>query len=72
MLAYAIWYGLLRRHRVDQVIPFSLLMPVVGVLSGMLLLGEKITLNELGGGAVVMAGLAVVIFAKGPVPVPAE
>lgn len=71
-LAYVIWYGLLRRFRVDQVIPFSLLMPVVGVLSGVLLLGEKVTLNELAGAAVVMAGLAVVVFAKGPVPAPAE
>jgi O-acetylserine/cysteine efflux transporter len=72
VLAYAIWYGLLRRYRVDQVMPFSLLMPVVGVLSGMLLLGEKVTLNELAGGAVVMAGLAVVIFTRGPAPAPAE
>ena len=70
--AYTIWYGLLRRHRVEQVIPFSLLMPVVGVLSGVLLLHERITANELAGGAIVMAGLAVVIFAKGPAPAPAE
>jgi len=72
VLAYSIWYGLLRRYRVDQVMPFSLLMPVVGVLTGMLLLGEKMTMNELAGGAVVMAGLAVVIFTRGPVPAPAE
>jgi drug/metabolite transporter (DMT)-like permease len=45
---------------------------VVGVLSGTLLLGEKVTLNELAGGAVIMAGLAVVVFAKGPAPAPAE
>jgi O-acetylserine/cysteine efflux transporter len=70
--AYTIWYGLLRRHRVEQVIPFSLLMPVVGVLSGVLLLHERVTANELAGGAIVMAGLAVVIFAKGPAPAPAE
>ena len=70
--AYSIWYGLLRRHRAEQVIPFSLLMPLVGVVSGVLLLHERITANELAGGAIVMAGLAVVIFAKGPAPVPAE
>jgi O-acetylserine/cysteine efflux transporter len=29
-------------------------------------------LNQLAGGAVVMAGLAVVIFTRGPVPAPAE
>jgi O-acetylserine/cysteine efflux transporter len=70
--AYTIWYGLLRRFRVDQVMPFSLLMPAVGVLTGVLLLGESVTLQELAGGAVIMAGLAVVIFGKGPVPAPAE
>ena len=72
VLAYTIWYGLLRRYRVDQVTPISLLMPVVGVLTGVLLLGEKVTIAELAGGAVVMAGLAVVIFSRGPVPAPAE
>ena len=71
VLAYAIWYGLLRRYRVDQVTPISLLMPVVGVLAGVLMLGEKVTMNELAGGGVVMVGLAVVVFAKGPGPVPA-
>jgi O-acetylserine/cysteine efflux transporter len=72
VLGYGIWYGLLRRYRVDQVMPFSLLMPLVGVLCSVLLLGEKVTLNQLAGGAVVMAGLAVVIFNRGPVPAPAE
>jgi O-acetylserine/cysteine efflux transporter len=72
VLAYTIWYGLLRRYRVDQVMPFSLLMPVVGVIAGVLLLGEKLTVIELIGGAVVIAGLAVVIFTRGPVPVQAE
>lgn len=71
VIAYSIWYGLLRRYRVDQVIPFSLLMPVVGVMAGVLLLGESLSLAKLAGGAVIMAGLAVVTFAKGSHPAPA-
>jgi O-acetylserine/cysteine efflux transporter len=72
VLAYCIWYGLLRRYRVEQVTPFSLLMPAVGVLAGVLLLGEKISAGELAGGAVIMVGLAVVVFAKGSPPVAVE
>ena len=33
VLAYSIWYDLLRRHQVDVVIPFVLLMPLAGVLA---------------------------------------
>ena len=38
--AYAIWYGLLRNYRLDQVAPFSLLMPIIGVVTAFLLLNE--------------------------------
>jgi O-acetylserine/cysteine efflux transporter len=72
VLAYTIWYSLLRRYRVDQVTPISLLMPVVGVISGIVMLGEQLTIPELFGGAIVMAGLAVVVLAPGPAPAPAE
>ena len=72
VLAYTIWYGLLTRYRVDQVTPISLLMPVVGVISGVLMLGETLTIAEVIGGAIVMAGLAVVVLAPGPAPAPAE
>ena len=33
VVAYTIWYGLLRRYRVDEVAPFTLLMPIFGVLA---------------------------------------
>jgi O-acetylserine/cysteine efflux transporter len=72
VLAYTIWYSLLSRYRVDQVTPISLLMPVVGVISGIVMLGEQLTIPELFGGAIIMAGLAVVVLAPGPAPAPAE
>jgi len=72
VLAYTIWYGLLSRYRVDQVTPISLLMPVVGVICGVLMLGETLYWAEAIGGAIVMAGLAIVMLAPGPTPAAAE
>lgn len=59
--AYVIWYGLLRRYRVDQIAPFALLMPIIGVLSAFLLLGERPSPIALGGGLIIFAGLAIVV-----------
>ncbi len=69
VIPYSVWYHLLRRFRVDQVIPFSLLMPVTGVISGALLLEEQVTLAVLIGGTVIMAGLAIVVRTPTKVPV---
>ena len=71
VLAYAIWYGLLRRYRVDQVIPFGLLMPILGVLGGSLFLGEAISVSEAVGGIIILAGLAIVVGLRAPQARPA-
>jgi O-acetylserine/cysteine efflux transporter len=59
--AYAIWYGLLRRYRVDQIAPFALLMPIIGVLASEVMLHERPSVETLGGGAVILAGLVLVV-----------
>ena len=60
-LPYTIWYGLLRRYRVDQIAPFALLMPITGVLASAVFLGERPSLLALLGGAIIVAGLALVV-----------
>jgi O-acetylserine/cysteine efflux transporter len=65
VLTYRIWYALLRRYSMDQIAPFALLMPVVGVALGALLLGERPSVLELAGGAVIVAGLALVVLRRG-------
>jgi O-acetylserine/cysteine efflux transporter len=60
-LPYSIWYGLMRRYRVDQVAPFALLMPITGVLASAAFLGERPSLLSLLGGAVILVGLALVV-----------
>lgn len=58
--AYMVWFTLLRQCKVDEVAPFILLMPVVGILTASLVLGESISLAQVAGGAVILAGLGIV------------
>jgi O-acetylserine/cysteine efflux transporter len=66
VVAYSIWYGLMQRYRVDQVTPFALLMPVVGVLAGAVFLGERLSVISLLGGMIVLGGLAFAIVERKP------
>jgi len=63
-LPYAIWYWLLMRHRVDELTPFLLLMPVFGVGVAALQLHEPLPPSLVLGGIVVILGLAVIVFRR--------
>ena len=72
LLAYSAWYQVLGRYRVDQVTPFILLMPIAGVITGTLALGEAPGARVLAGGVVILAGLWIVVrVAPAPAPVAA-
>lgn len=71
-LGYGLWYSLIRRHPVSQVAPFLLLLPVCSVVGGAVFLGEALDWRTLLGGAVVIAGVAVIIVERPVRPVPAE
>ena len=62
ILAYALWTGLLSRHPANRVAPFSLGVPVVGLTTGMLALGEVITAWQWAGIGFVMAALLCVLM----------
>ncbi|MBL8908370.1 MAG: EamA family transporter [Rhizobiales bacterium] len=59
-VGYAVWFSLLRRHRMDEIAPFVLLMPVVGIVTAAILLGERISPIQVAGGLVILAGLSIV------------
>lgn len=59
---YMLWYKLLVRNRIDQLLPFTLLMPAIGVATGALALGEALPPALLAGGGVILAGLAVIVW----------
>ena len=61
ILAMGLWSSLLGRYPADQVVPFALAIPVVGLAVGWAAQGESVTAAMLGGAAVVLAGLALVV-----------
>jgi O-acetylserine/cysteine efflux transporter len=62
LLGYSLWSRLLSRYPASQVAPFSLLVPIVGLASASLLLGERLSAPQIGGALLVMTGLAVNVF----------
>ena len=60
-LGYGIWYHLLKKYDVNQVIPFLLLLPVTSILGAVLFLGERPSIRILIGGMVVITGVAVIV-----------
>ena len=67
LLGGGIWSWLLGRHPASTVAPFTLLVPITGLLSGYLVLGETITPIEIGGAVLVIAGLVVTVWRGRPV-----
>lgn len=61
-LGYAIWYRLLGLYPVNQVAPFLLLLPVFTIIGSVILLGEALSPWLIAGGAVVIAGVAIIMF----------
>ncbi|HEX6391015.1 MAG TPA: EamA family transporter [Solirubrobacteraceae bacterium] len=57
---FGIWTWLMREHAVAKVAPFTLLVPPVGIAAAWLALGERPSVTELTGAAIVLLGLAIV------------
>ncbi|WP_395067005.1 EamA family transporter [Paraburkholderia silvatlantica] len=62
LIGYSLWSRLLSKYPASQVAPFSLLVPIVGLASAALLLGEQLSAAEIGGAVLVLGGLAVNVF----------
>jgi len=59
LLAYSLWTRLLKRHAASQVVPWSLLVPVVGLLAAAAAFGEWPSPLQWVGTAAVLLGLAI-------------
>jgi O-acetylserine/cysteine efflux transporter len=57
LLGSGIWSWLMARHPAGSVAPFSMLVPVVGMSTAALVLGERTAPLELLGGALVVGGV---------------
>lgn len=61
-LGYGLWTKLIQRYSANRVAPFSLCVPVIGLTTGMLALGETVTPWQWAGAALVVLALVVVIW----------
>ena len=58
LLGFGIWSWLMRKYPAATVAPFTLLVPVVGMLSASLILDESLLWWKIAAGALVLSGLA--------------
>jgi O-acetylserine/cysteine efflux transporter len=63
-LCYGLWYAMIRRYPVSQVMPFTLLEPVFGALTAVLLLGESWDWQMVLGALVTVSGLAIIVIRR--------
>jgi O-acetylserine/cysteine efflux transporter len=66
LIGYGLWNRLIMRHGAARIAPFSLLVPIFGVASAALFLGERITALDAAAAALIMAGLALHVFGGKP------
>tara|TARA_Y100001970_G_scaffold211945_1_gene258731 strand:- start:1921 stop:2778 length:858 start_codon:yes stop_codon:yes gene_type:complete len=64
VLGYSLWYFVLGKYPVNYVMPGLLLLPVAGLLTAVLLLGETLTFYNLLGGSVVIVGVSLILINK--------
>ncbi len=65
-VGYGLWYTLVRRHPVSRVAPFLLLLPVFSIIGSVVFLNEGMTWQTMIGGAIVLSGVAAIVFEREP------
>lgn len=63
-LGYGTWYAMLKRYDVNVAMPFTLLVPFFGVLSGIVFLDERLTAALIGGGAMTIVGVGIIVLRR--------
>jgi O-acetylserine/cysteine efflux transporter len=64
MIGYGLWTWLLSRYEVTQVVPYSLLIPVFGITSGMIMFKETLTPPLILGAFLTVLGVAIITLRR--------
>lgn len=64
--SYLVWFWLLRKYLAARLGVLTLLTPIFGVLAGVFLLGDPLTVGFIAGSILVLAGLLIVNLKGGP------
>ena len=63
-IAYGTWYQVMGRNPVHKVMPLMLLLPLTGLSTAIFLLGEDPSTEVFFGGAIILFGIAMILFEK--------
>ena len=63
-IAYGTWYQVLGRNPVHKVMPLMLLLPLTGLTTAIFMLGEDPSAEVFLGGAIILFGIAMILFEK--------
>lgn len=66
LIGYGIWNTLLARYPTSAVVPFTLLVPLVGIAAAWVVINEQPSPSEIVGGAVMLSGLAIAVIVRAP------
>ncbi len=61
-ISYVAWYYVLRKYEVNKVMPVYLLLPVVGFVTAIILLGEQPSPKVYLGGLIIIFGVSLILF----------
>jgi len=64
IFGYSVWYRLMRRFSVNHVMPFTLLVPLFGVLSGVIVFDDRLTSLMVIGGLCTIIGVAIITIRR--------
>lgn len=64
LIGYGIWSTLLSKYPAQKIAPLSLLVPVVGLITAQLFLGEELSVVQWAGGVIIIGGLLVSNFSS--------
>jgi O-acetylserine/cysteine efflux transporter len=62
LLGYGLWNSLIMRHGAGKIAPFSLLVPIFGLLSASIVLGERFRGLDAAAAAFILVGLLIHVF----------
>jgi len=63
-LSYGLWYPLMRKYAVNQVVPYTLLIPALTVGASYVILGDRLDWQSALGGAITIIGVAIIVLRR--------
>ncbi len=67
LAAHSGFYALVRAHPVSRLAPLNVVSPILSVMLGVLLLGDRLTARSVVGGALVLCGVLIIAIREGSI-----